>query len=117
MHAVDDHMGWYPQGDGKFFYGWNVENGRLFDNQERRWKSAIREICDELNPGIRLTAHQSILFTDLLESDRPKLEEMIRQHGLPLTEEFRWFVAGRWPALPCQPVDWRSRRASACCPS
>lgn len=97
VQAVDDHMGWFPQGDGKFFYGWNIENGRLFDNEERRWKSAIREICAELNPGIRLTAHQSILFTDLDESDRPKLEAIIKKCGIPLTNEIstvrRWSMA------------------------
>ncbi|MEZ6134798.1 MAG: NADPH-dependent assimilatory sulfite reductase hemoprotein subunit [Pirellulaceae bacterium] len=97
VYAVDDHMGWFPQGDGKFFYGWNVENGRLYDDNERRWKSAIREICAELNPGICLTAHQSILFTNLQENDRERLEALITKHGLPLTEDIstvrRWSMA------------------------
>lgn len=95
--AVDDHMGWFAQGDGKFFYGWNVENGRLYDDEHRQWKTAIREICSQLKPGIRLTAHQSILFTDLQESDREKLFEIIKRHGLPLTEDIstvrRWSMA------------------------
>ncbi len=97
VHAVDDHMGWFPQGDGKFFYGWNVENGRLYDDEHRQWKSALREICAALNPGIRLTAHQSILFTDLQEQDQPVLKAIIKKYGLPLTEEIstvrRWSMA------------------------
>ncbi len=97
VHGFDDHMGWFPQGDGKFFYGWNVENGRLFDSDDRRWKSAIREICAELSPGINLTAHQSMLFTDLEESDRGKLEAIIKKHNLPLSEDIstvrRWSMA------------------------
>jgi sulfite reductase (ferredoxin) len=95
--GVDDHIGWFPQGDGKFFYGLNVENGRLFDNENRQWKTAIREICAELKPGIRLTAHQSILFTDLQENDRERLFAIIKGHGLPLSEEIstvrRWSMA------------------------
>ncbi|GAB5406071.1 MAG: NADPH-dependent assimilatory sulfite reductase hemoprotein subunit [Aureliella sp.] len=97
VHGFDDHIGWFPQGDGKFFYGWNVENGRLFDSEDRRWKSAIREICAELSPGINLTAHQSMLFTDLEEADRGKLEAIIKKHNLPLSEEVstvrRWSMA------------------------
>lgn len=97
VHGFDDHMGWFPQGDGKFFYGWNVENGRLFDSDDRRWKSAIREICAELSPGINLTGHQSMIFTDLAESDRPKLEAIIKKHNLPLSEDIstvrRWSMA------------------------
>ncbi len=97
VHGLDDHMGWFPQGDGRFFYGWNVENGRLSDSDDRRWKAAVRQICAELQPGVRLTAHQSLLFTDLAEADRPRLESIIHQHGLPLTEEIstvrRWSMA------------------------
>lgn len=97
VHGFDDHMGWFPQGDGKFFYGLNVESGRLYDAADRRWKSAIREICDVFNPGIHLTAHQSILFTNLREEDRSQLESIIKKHGLPLTEEVstvrRWSMS------------------------
>ncbi len=97
VHGFNDHLGWDEQGDGKWFYGWNVENGRLYDSEDRRWKSAIREICAKLNPGIRLTAHQSILFTDIAAGDRTTLESIIRQHRVPLSEEIstvrRWSMA------------------------
>jgi sulfite reductase (ferredoxin) len=92
-----DHMGWDAQGDGKWFYGFNVENGRLYDSEDRSWKACLREICHELNPEIRLTAHQSILFCNIEEKDKSKLEGMIKKHGLPLTEEIsnvrRWSIA------------------------
>ena len=93
----NDHMGWDAQGDGKWFYGFNVENGRLYDDQDRGWKAALRDICQELNPEIRLTAHQSILFCDIEEKDKSKLEGLIKKRGLPLTEEIsnvrRWSIA------------------------
>ena len=92
-----DHMGWDDQGDGRCFYGFNVENGRLYDDQNRAWKKALREICEEFDPEIRLTAHQSILFCNLDPKDKPKLESIIKRRGLPLTEEIsnvrRWSIA------------------------
>jgi sulfite reductase (ferredoxin) len=92
-----DHMGWDEQGDGRWFYGFNVENGRLYDDENRAWKAALRDICSELNPEIRLTAHQSVLFCNLQENERSKLEGLIKKRGLPLTEEIsnvrRWSIA------------------------
>jgi sulfite reductase (ferredoxin) len=97
VHGFNDHIGWEEQGDGLWFYGLNVENGRLYDSADRRWKSAIREICATLNPGIRLTSHQSILFTHIAPENRRTLEQLIKKHGLPLSEEIstvrRWSVA------------------------
>ncbi|MFM7517028.1 MAG: NADPH-dependent assimilatory sulfite reductase hemoprotein subunit [Pirellula sp.] len=92
-----DHMGWDEQGDGRCFYGFNVENGRLYDDQQRAWKLALREICEEFQPEVRLTAHQSVLFCNLQPNARPKLEKIIKKRGLPLTEEIsnvrRWSIA------------------------
>lgn len=93
----NDHIGWDQQGDGLWFYGFNVENGRLYDDSNRRWKAALRQICTELRPEIRLTAHQSILFCNIQEKDRSRLEQIIKGNMLPLSEEIsnvrRWSCA------------------------
>src|SRR5690606_8022888 len=57
VHGFNDHMGWDEQGDGRWFYGLNVENGRILDDDRQQMKTAFREICRSLNPGIRLTSH------------------------------------------------------------
>lgn len=98
----DDHIGWFEQGDGRWFYGLNVENGRIKDTATMKLKSAIREICHQIRPGIRLTPHQSILFTDLREDQRTPLMQILRAHGVPLSEEIsqvrRWSMACvAWP--------------------
>jgi sulfite reductase (ferredoxin) len=100
--GFDDHMGWHPQADGRWFYGLNVENGRIRDTDQFRLKSALREVCQDLRPGIRLTAHQSILLSDIDEADRKTLEKILRDHGVPLSEEIsnarRWSMACvAWP--------------------
>jgi sulfite reductase (ferredoxin) len=102
VRDFNDHMGWEQQGDGRLFYGLNIENGRIKDTDTIRMKSAIREICRSLNPGIRLTAHQSILFTNLEDSRRGQLEAILRDHQVPLSAEVstvrRWSMACvAWP--------------------
>lgn len=93
----NDHIGWDEQGDGRWFYGFNVENGRLYDNENRAWKAALRDICTELQPEIRLTAHQSIIFCNIEGKDKARLSSLIKKRGLPLSEEIsnvrRWSIA------------------------
>ena len=102
VHGFNDHLGWDEQGDGRWFYGLNIENGRIKDDDRMSLKTAIRDVCHELQPGIRLTSHQSILFTDLAAENRPVLERILRAHHVPLSEEIsavrRWSMACvAWP--------------------
>jgi sulfite reductase (ferredoxin) len=102
VRGFDDHMGWYEQGDGLWFYGLNVENGRIKDTDEMQLKSAIREVCHTLRPGIRLTTHQSMIFSDIRPEDKPVLEAILKKHHVKLTEEIsevrRWSMACvAWP--------------------
>src|SRR4051812_9606071 len=102
VHGFNDGMGWHEQGDGKWFYGLNIENGRIKDTEAMRLKTALREICTTFRMPLRLTPHQSIIFCDIEPEDRPRLEEILRRHGVPLTEDYttvrRWAMA--CPALP-----------------
>ena len=97
VHGFDDHIGWFEQGDGKYFYGLNIENGRIIDRDGFRLKAAIREILHELKPGVRTTAHQSLIFTDLHVVDRVKILDILHAHGVKSSEEIstlrRWSMA------------------------
>ncbi|HEY2841015.1 MAG TPA: NADPH-dependent assimilatory sulfite reductase hemoprotein subunit [Pirellulales bacterium] len=100
--GFDDHLGWHEQGDGRWFYGLNIENGRILDQEGFRLKTALREILTRFSPGVRLTPHQSILLTNLNESDRPTIEGILRDHGVKLSHEIsnarRWSMACvAWP--------------------
>ncbi|UUO07320.1 NADPH-dependent assimilatory sulfite reductase hemoprotein subunit [Blastopirellula sp. J2-11] len=102
VHGFDDHKGWCAQGDGKWFYGLNVENGRIKDDETMQLKTAIRKICRQFNPGIRLTSHQDIIFSDINEADKEALIEILKSHQVPLTEDIsnvrRWSMACvAWP--------------------
>lgn len=95
--GVDDHMGWQEQGDGKWSYGLNIENGRLYDNDQVQYKAAIRAICEEFDTEIRMTGHQSLIFTDIDAAKKDRLIQLITQHHIRTTEETstvrRWSMA------------------------
>ncbi len=97
VHGFDDHIGWFEQGDGKFFYGFNVENGRVHDTGEFQLKTAVRRILREIKPGVRITSHQSLLFTDLTATDRVRIADILHAHGVKTSEEIstlrRWSMA------------------------
>ena len=97
VHGFDDHVGWHAQGDGKHFYGLNVENGRVHDTGSFRLKTALRSILRDVRPGVRITAHQSLLFTDLAAADRDRIAEILHAHGVKTSEEIstlrRWSMA------------------------
>jgi sulfite reductase (ferredoxin) len=105
VRGFDDHLGWHEQGDGRWFYGLNIENGRIQDVEHAggpQLKTALREICRTYRPPIRLTGHQSVLFTDILPQDRSGVEEILRRHRVPLSHEIsnvrRWSMACvAWP--------------------
>ncbi|QDV87068.1 NADPH-dependent assimilatory sulfite reductase hemoprotein subunit [Planctomycetes bacterium TBK1r] len=95
--GFDDHMGWQDQGDGKWSYGLNIENGRLYDNDHRQLKAMMREVCRTFGTELRMTGHQSIIVTDIDPADKDKLIEIIQRHNVRTTEETstvrRWSMA------------------------
>ncbi|MFM8578894.1 MAG: NADPH-dependent assimilatory sulfite reductase hemoprotein subunit [Planctomycetaceae bacterium] len=97
VHGFDDHIGWHEQGDGKCFYGFNIENGRIHDTGDFRLKTALRRILRDIQPGVRITAHQSLLFTDLAITDRERITDILQSHGIETSEEIstlrRWSMA------------------------
>ncbi len=97
VHGFDDHIGWHAQGDGRYFYGLNVENGRLVDRDGLRLKTALREICRTYRPGVRLTPHQSVLLADIMPQDRAGIVEVLQRYGVKLDHEVsnarRWSMA------------------------
>jgi sulfite reductase (ferredoxin) len=78
------HLGWHAQGDGRFFYGISVENGRIKDAGNFRLRSALRTLVERLRPQIRLTPMQDILLCDLPEHAKSIIECTLTDHGVRL---------------------------------
>jgi sulfite reductase (ferredoxin) len=79
--AVDLHLGWHPQGDGKWFYGLSVENGRIKDDGDFRLRTALREIASRFHPRFRLTPQQDVLLCDLNATAKDELEAILDRNG------------------------------------
>ncbi len=93
-----DHMGRHRQPDGRFFYGVFIQSGRIAG----KVKQALHEIVARYRPGIRLTAQQNLLLTDLDAEGVAAAERILRSHGVTLPLELS--AARRYsmacPALP-----------------
>lgn len=97
-----DYLGLHPQGDGRFFYGVHVQNGRIIDRDEDRLRSALREIVGSLRPGVVLTPNQNVLLNGLEEKDAKKIDRVLAAYGVTNGHELpslrRYSMA--CPALP-----------------
>jgi sulfite reductase (ferredoxin) len=78
------HHGWNAQGDGRWFLGLSIENGRIKDEGEVRLRSGLRAVIEAFRPGVRLTPNQDILLTDIAPHDIEPINRVLHQFGVPL---------------------------------
>jgi sulfite reductase (ferredoxin) len=100
--GVDDHIGWHPQGDGRWFLGINIENGRIKDEGTLRIKTGLRAVLNKFDMECRLTALQAVLLCDVAEKDKPEIDRILREHGIKQVHELtllrRYSIAcPAWP--------------------
>jgi len=84
--GVDLHHGWHPQGDGKWYYGLSIENGRVKDEGTLQLRTALRTLMERFRPALRLTPMQDVLLCDLPSSALPEVQRILREHGIVPSE-------------------------------
>lgn len=91
--GIEDHMGWFEQGDGKWFLGVFVSSGRIKDN----YREGFRELVKQYGMDIRLTADQNIIFCDIETSEKANVEALLKKYEIKLNHELtavdRWAIA------------------------
>lgn len=96
------YLGWHALGEGRYYLGISVENGRIKDEGNLRLKSGLREIVSRFRPSVSLTPNQDILLTDLREEDRPVIDSILEDYGIRQAHELsnvqKYSMA--CPALP-----------------
>jgi sulfite reductase (ferredoxin) len=97
----DDLLGWHAQGDGNWFHGLRVMNGRVFDGDEGRYRSALRAIA-ALGIAFRITANQNVYLIDVTLRQRYVVDQILSDHGIASAETVRGLrrLAMACPALP-----------------
>lgn len=102
VHNIHDHLGWHQQGDGCWFLGLHVENGRVKDTETLRMRSGLRHVIEQFRFGVRLTGLQNILLTDISDAQRTSLENLLHEYGIATEPQaagtYRFAMA--CPALP-----------------
>lgn len=102
ISSVDLHHGWQGMGDGRWFLGLSVENGRIKDEGSLRLRSGLRAIVSRFRCDVRLTPQQDILLCGFHTADRTAVENLLAEYGIPrpdtLSQVQRWSMA--CPAIP-----------------
>jgi len=115
-----DWMGWHETGDGTWFLGINIEQGRIRDfdspgaengqshplagqtEYTGNYKTGLRKLIDTFDLDMVLSPSQSVILTGIKPEDREAVNAMMRDHGMKQVEEIdpltRLSIA--CPALP-----------------
>lgn len=85
--GFDLHLGGHPQGDGKWYYGISVENGRIKDEGDFRLRTALRTLIERFQPEVRLTPVQDLLLCGLDSAALRGIEQTLAEHGVARPED------------------------------
>lgn len=85
--TVGDHLGWHEQGDGKWFVGVWVDQGRIKDTDKIQYRSAFREIAKTYKLPVRLTANANLLFHDVDPGQKAGIDAILRKYHVPVPGE------------------------------
>ncbi len=99
---VPELLGWHDQGDGLWWLGVPVPSGRVEDKDGVALRTALREAVASFGLDPVMTPQQDVLLSNVAPADKPRLEALLRGHGVALAEDLtplsRWALA--CPALP-----------------
>ncbi|HIK45628.1 MAG TPA: sulfite reductase, ferredoxin dependent, partial [Leptolyngbyaceae cyanobacterium M65_K2018_010] len=97
-----DYLGWHEQGDGNWFVGIPIENGRVLDRGNLQLKTALREIVQQFNVPMRVTPNQSVLFYEIPPQHKAAIQAILTRCGVQRETEIDPLVryAMACPALP-----------------
>jgi sulfite reductase (ferredoxin) len=85
--GVDDHIGWHEQGDGNWFLGVNIENGRIKDEADLRIKTGLRAVLNKYGMEVRITALQALILCDIKPEHRADVDSILAAHGIKRADE------------------------------
>ena len=104
--GVDLHLGWHEQGDGNWFYGISVENGRVKDDGTLKLRSALKKIVTDTKCNLRVTAQQDVLLCDVTPANKPVIDAILKSHGILPHESLSLLqqYSMACPAIPTCPL-------------
>lgn len=77
-----DYLGWHEQGDGKYFVGVSIENGRVSDRENLKLKTALREISEKFHHDFVLTPNHNLLITEVAADEKEEIQKILDRCGV-----------------------------------
>jgi sulfite reductase (NADPH) hemoprotein beta-component len=77
-----EHFGWERDHKGLWHYTLFVENGRVLDDERLAMKTALLEIAETGKANFRFTVNQKIIVSDVLESEKPAINDILEKYRL-----------------------------------
>lgn len=100
---ADDRLGWHPQGDGAWFHGLRVENGRVRDTDDGAdLRSALRAMTEDEGLALRITPNQNVYVLDVPAERRGAVDDILSRHRIPPSDRVLGLhqISMACPALP-----------------
>jgi sulfite reductase (ferredoxin) len=99
---ADDRLGWHAQGDGAWFHGLRVENGRVRDAGDGKLRAALRTLAVRHGIAFRVTPNQNLYLRDVPAHRRGSVDEVLEAHGLTRSDREHGLhrLSMACPALP-----------------
>ncbi len=83
--SVEDNLGWHEQGDGKWYLGVYVAQGRVKDDEGPRYRTVFREIAKSLKLPFIITANTNLYIVDVPSEQRAAVIGLLAKHGVPFS--------------------------------
>ena len=80
MHS--DRLGWVKGLKDKWNLTLFIENGRIWDRDDKRYMTGLREIAEVHEGEFRMTATQNLIIANVPEAKKEHIESLAREYGL-----------------------------------
>jgi len=77
-----DRYGWVQDANGNWHLTLFIQNGRVRDSQNQRWKTGLREVAKVHKGDFRLTANQNLIIANIPAGQKAQIEAILDEHGL-----------------------------------
>ncbi len=77
-----DRYGWHQGEDSQWHLGLYIDSGRLWDTEESRLQTGVREIAKILKGEFRMTCNQNLVIANVHAQDRDTIDSLVHDYGL-----------------------------------
>jgi sulfite reductase (NADPH) hemoprotein beta-component len=81
-----DRFGWNATDSGRYDCTLYIPSGRIINTAEQAWMDGLRAVAEVHGGSFRMTPNQNLIIADVEPADRPRIEQLLADHGLSASE-------------------------------